>query len=112
MKNFASRRSCRSTIASSSALPPIVSFARTSTLAMRLRLRLSRGTAGRGRDLLLRLDRSEDPVHRARDAVLVGTADHGRHPVEVEEGWRRGDLPLQGEGAPRVGGGERAAASA
>src|SRR3954447_27051978 len=45
----------------------------------------------------------EDAVHRARDAVLVRPADHRGNGGEVEDRRRRGDLPLQREGAPRVG---------
>ena len=69
-----------------------------------------RDAVGRaGPDLRRRGRRREDAVHRARDAVLVGAADDGWYPVEVEDRRRRGDLPLERHPAPRVGHGARAA---
>src|SRR5439155_3211351 len=77
-----------------SARPPSVSFATTSTRAiveaLLMRLRHRRRT-GRGRDLGL----AEHPVHRPRDAVLVGTTDDRRYRVEVEHRRGRRDLPLE-----------------
>src|SRR3954462_3163537 len=101
----------RARIRSSRFLPPIVSLARTRTLWGTLGLLLVLGHGGaRG---LLRprlLGRPEDAVHRVRHAVLVRSADHRRHRIEVEDPRRRGHLPLQRERAPRGGGGARAAA--
>src|SRR4051812_42570568 len=45
----------------------------------------------------------EDRVACARLAVVVRAADDARLGVEVEAGWRRGDLPLERQRAPRVG---------
>src|SRR3954471_2139514 len=84
--------------------PPIVSLATTRIRLDTLGLSLVLGHR-RARRLLrpgLRR-RLEDPVDRARHAVLVRAADDGRHRVEVEERRRRGALPLQRERPPRVG---------
>src|SRR3954463_7668492 len=50
----------------------------------------------------------EDAVDGARHPVLVRAADDGGDVFEVEEGRRRGALPLQRQRAPRVGLGARA----
>src|SRR6185312_17080170 len=110
---LASPAAARALIASIRLRPPWVSFATTRTLAMRftsLRGRCRRDAAGRRRLGLRR--RLEDAVDRAGYAVLVRTAHHRRHRVEVEDRGRRGDLPLQRQRAPRVGGGARAEAPA
>src|SRR3954463_5873182 len=108
MKKRASPCSWRRLIASSSALPPMVSFARTRTLAMATPSRSRGGGGGWG----FRLHRLENAVHRAGDAVLVRAADHGRDLVEVEDRRRRGHLPLERQRAPRVTGRRRAASHA
>ena len=54
----------------------------------------------------------EDRVARAANAVLVRAAHHLRDLVEVEDGRRRGDLPLERERPPRIGGRRLAAAPA
>src|SRR5215213_11420581 len=86
----------RALIASIRLCPPWVSFATTRTLAMRftsLRGRCCGDVAGCRRLGLCR--RLEDAVDRAGDAVLVRTAHHRRHRVEVEDRGRRRDLPLE-----------------
>ena len=56
----------------------------------------------------LRLLRPHDRVPGAGDAVLVRAADDARDLVEVEDRRRRGNLPLDRLGPPRVGGRLRA----
>src|SRR3954471_24417542 len=79
----------RSLMTSSSLAPASVSFATTRIVLMGSRSSsslggwLGMGARRRGLDLRRRR-RPEDAVHRARQAVLVGPADHGRDLVEVE----------------------------
>src|SRR6202043_542638 len=104
----------RARTASSSFAAPSVRFATTSTSFTGS---ASSSFAGRPRDARACTRGGggrwgEDPVHGAGDAVLVRTAHDGRYAVEVEHGRRRADLPLQGQPAPRVGHGPRAASPA
>src|SRR4051794_21685331 len=85
----------RSLTVSSSFAPASVSLATTKMVLMSSRSSSLGGWLGvgarRGRLGLGRRRRAEDPVHRARHAVLVGPADDGRDLVEVEHRRGRGD---------------------
>src|SRR5947209_18666787 len=93
-----------SRILSRSLAPPIVWLATTRTVFTRYSLPRHLGRAAarrRGRAHLAGL--AEHAVDGPRHPVLVGAAHHRGHRVEVEDRRRRGDLPLQREGPPRVG---------
>src|SRR5215208_4877971 len=96
-----------SRIFSSSSLPPSVSFATTRIVFIRGSPPEDQSPSLGGRVLaraggLRHLGTAlEHAVDRAGNAVLVRAADDGRDRVEVEDGWRRGNLPLERERAPR-----------
>src|ERR1700722_14991080 len=91
----------RARTASNSLAPPRVRLATTrtslmprSSLARRAQHATCGGCCGGG---------GKDSVDRTGNAVLVRATNDSRQFVEVEDGRRRGDLPLERHAAPGVG---------